>query len=65
MRGRKAPRPTTKVSVRLHADTLAKLRSYYPFAGYNELLRTLTDKHVRRLDARVEEKLSQQEIDND
>lgn len=48
-RGRKNERELKKTTIRLHVDTLDMLRKYYPSSGYNEVLRALSDRHVRKL----------------
>ena len=48
-RGRKNERELKKTTIRLHTDTLDYLRKYYPNSGYNEVLRALSDRHVRKL----------------
>ena len=51
-------RPTTKTSLRLFSSDLAELREAYQAVGYNEIVRALVARHVRRLRAKTAEHLA-------
>lgn len=45
----RSERELKKMTVRYYADDLEYLRSAYPHRGYNEILRALASRHVRKL----------------
>jgi hypothetical protein len=59
-------RALKKMTLRLFEDDLEVLRAAYPASGYNEVVRALVSKHVRRLKniagAALEDKLSPDEL---
>lgn len=50
-------RPKKKMTVRFFEDDLAYLKAAYPGTGYNEIVRALVARHVRKLRDVTVEKL--------
>jgi len=44
-----------KVSLRLYAGDKERLQAFYPRLGYNAAVRELVRRHVKALEARLEE----------
>ena len=58
-------RKMVKVTIRLHEDTLGLFRRVYPNAGYNRIVRGLTDRHAKAIRENAAEKmgkLSEEEL---
>ncbi len=47
--------PTTKISLRLFSTDHDLLKKYYPAVGYNEVIRSLVHRHVRKLELKTKE----------
>jgi hypothetical protein len=60
------PRQMKKMTVRFFSDDLEFLRMAYPGTGYNEILRALAARHVKKLKtaaaASLSDKLTTEEL---
>ena len=54
------PRQMKKMTVRFYIDDLEYLKMAYPGTGYNEILRALASRHVKRLKEAAAASLSDQ-----
>lgn len=50
-----------KVNVRLFKSDFVALRKFYPSVGYNRAIRTLVAKHVKKLEAKLEQKIDEEQ----
>lgn len=49
--------PTTKISLRLFSKDHDMLKKYYPAVGYNEIIRSLVHRHVKKLELKTQQHL--------
>jgi hypothetical protein len=54
--------PTTKISLRLFSNDHELLKKYYPAVGYNEIIRSLVHRHVKKLEQKTQQHLEDPEL---
>ena len=52
------------VTMRLFEGDKKKLDEFYPDVGYNQIVRTLVRRHIKRLEEKLSHKLPKEELDD-